>query len=99
MQEIPASVQATVNSIHRELKAKVGSSARAGKGSLPRPETQTEEQTKGGAAAGEIKAKRAIPASPKKGTKPEQPAAVSEKGFLNLLPNATKPERGDSVSY
>jgi hypothetical protein len=75
-----ASVQATVNSIHRELKAKVGSSVRAEKGSLARPKT-------------------AIPANPKNGSKPEQSAPVSEKGFLDLLPNATKPERGDSVSY
>ena len=99
MQEIPASVQATVNSIHRELRAKVGSSVRAGKRSLPRPQTHTAEQPKGGGAAGEIRAKKAIPGSPKNGSKPEQSAPVSEKGFLNLLPNATKPEKGDSVSY
>ena len=98
MQEIPASVQATVNSIHRELKSKVGSSARAGKGSLPRPQTHTAEQPKGGIAAGGTRAKRAIPANPKNGSKSEQSAPVSGKGFLNLLPNATKPERGDSVS-
>ena len=58
MQEIPASVQATVNSIHRELKAKVGSSVRTGKRSLPRPQTQTAEQPKCGGAAGEIRAKK-----------------------------------------
>ena len=99
MQEIPASVQATVNSIHRELKAKVGSSVRTGKKSFQRPQTHTAEQPKGGVAAGEIRAKKAIPARPRNGGKPEQSAPVSEKGFLNLLPNATKPERGDSVSY
>ena len=38
-------------------------------------------------------------ASPKNGSKTEQSAPVSERGFLNLLPNATKSERGDSVSY
>ena len=99
MQEIPASVQATVNSIHRELKAKVGSSVRAGKRSLPRPKKHTAEQPKGGVAAGEMKAKRAIPAGQKNGSKTEGSAPVSEKVFLNLLPNATKSERGDSVSY
>ena len=99
MQEIPASVQATVNSIHRELKAKVGSSVRAGKKSLPRPQTHKAEQPRGGIAAGEIRAKRAISASPKNGSKTEQSAPVSERGFLNLLPNATKPEKGHSATY
>ncbi len=65
MQEIPASVQATVNSIHCELKAKAGSSVRAGKRSLPQSQTHTAEQPKGRVAAGEIRAKRAIPTSPK----------------------------------
>ena len=99
MQEIPASVQATVNSIHRELKAKVGSSIRAGKRSLPRPKTHAAGQSKGGVAASEMKAKRAIPTGPKNGSKTENSAPVSAKGLLNLLPNATKSERGDSVSY
>jgi integrase len=99
MQEIPASVQATVNSIHRELKAKVGSSARAGKGPLPQPQKHTTERPKDRAAAGRISAKNAVPASSKNGSNPQQSAPASEKGFLNLLPNATKPERGDSVSY
>ena len=65
MQEIPASVQATVNSIHRELKAKVGSSVRAGKRSLPQPQTHTAGQPKGGVARGEIRSKRAIFGKPK----------------------------------
>jgi len=99
MQEIPASVQATVNSIHRELKAKAGSSVRAGKKPPPKPQTYAAEQPEGGVAAGEIRAKTASSASPKNGSRRKQSAPVSERGFLNLLPNATKPERGDSASY
>jgi integrase len=93
MQEIPASVQATINSIHRELKAKAGSSDRAGKKSLPGSDRRAAVKPK---RVG-IGAKRAIPSGPNNGSKLEQPAEA--KDLANLLPNATNSERGDSVSY
>jgi hypothetical protein len=100
MQEIPASVQATVNSIHRELKTKVrslagdGAESSATKRGKPVPIT-----ARGGLSVpAEVAAVEAPDASRERGGKSTVSAPVLEINFGNLLPNATKAVGGISVS-
>jgi hypothetical protein len=83
MQEISAGVEETVNLIHRELIA----GGQTGK--RPKAKAAPRRATDGTARKRSIGKKEARSASER----------ISKEGFRNLLPNATKPERADSVSY
>jgi hypothetical protein len=100
MQEIPASVQATVNSIHRELKTKVRSLADDGaESSMARHGTRAQITAKGGLSVpAEVASVEAPVASRERGGKSVVFAPVLEIGFGNLLPNATKAADRISVS-
>jgi hypothetical protein len=89
MQEIPASVQATVNSIHSELKTKSRSSVHAGvKAVTAKRKVQAGISTPRGIAAKKIPG-----AAREKGEGRRTSASRFNRGFGNLLPNATKLER------
>jgi len=99
MQEIPASVQATVNSIHRELKTKVKSLAGDGaESSVAKPGTRSSITARTGSAAAQVAAVKASVVGLERGGKSTVFAPVLEIGFGNLLPNATKAGAGTSVS-
>jgi hypothetical protein len=100
MQEIPASVQATVNSIHRELKTKVKSLADDGaESSVAKRKTRAPITARGGLSVPAEVAVVEVPvASRTRGGKRTVFAPVLETGFGNLLPNATKAVAGTSVS-
>ena len=83
MQEIPESVQATVNSIHSELSTK--SSLRNGQVWTAERRAQASLRSKARVAAKNISA-----GERKKGENRRAASSGSEKGFCNLLPNATK---------
>jgi hypothetical protein len=93
MQEIPASVQATVNSTHRELKTKSKPSiqVRAKASAAKRKARATVS------LPSEIGAKKLPALSREKGEDERTSEAVLDKGLGNLLPNATKPEKRVSV--
>jgi hypothetical protein len=96
MQEIPASVQATVNSIHRELQAKSKASGRLVE---PRAAAAKRKPRVVASSADEIATKRSPGVSREKGEDARSSETVLEKGFGNLLPNATKSEKPASVTY
>jgi integrase len=100
MQEIPASVQATVNSIHRELKTKVKSLAGDGaESSVAKRKTRAPITARGGLSVpAEVVVVEVPVASREREGKRTVFAPVLEIGFGNLLPNATKPEEGVAVS-
>ena len=99
MQEIPASVQATVNSIHRELKTKVKSLAGEGaESSVAKRVTRTSITARAGSTAAQVAAVKAPVAGRERGGKSTLFAPVLEMDFGNLLPNATKAADGTSVS-
>ena len=99
MQEIPASVQATVNSIHRELKTKVKSLTGDGaESSVAKRRTRASVTARGESVPAEITAVRTPVAGRERGGKSTVSAPVLEIGFGNLLPNATKAGDGTSVS-
>jgi len=83
MQEIPESVQATVNSIHSELSTK--SSSRNGQVWTAERRAQASLKSKAQIATQNISA-----GERKKGEDRRAASSDSEKGFGNLLPNATK---------
>ena len=91
MQEIPESVQATVNSIHSELKgtpsrqrAKSWTAAKRAQASRTSKERIVEK-------------KRSAEGS-RQGRKVPTSETTVQQGFGNLLPNATKPEKALAVS-
>jgi integrase len=92
MQEIPESVQATVNSIHSELRPKL--SSRTAKVWTAERRAQASVRSKERLAAKKISATER-----EKGESGRSSAPALNKGFGNLLPNATKPEKRVSVSY
>ena len=96
MQEIPASVQATVNSIHRELRAKSKASGRVVES---RAEAAKRKPRVVASSADEIATKRSPRVSREKGEDERSSEAVLEKDLGNLLPNATKSEKPASVTY
>jgi integrase len=96
MQEIPASVQATVNSIHRELQAKSKASGRVVESKAVAAKRKTRVVA---SSADEIATKRLPRVSREKGKDEGSSAAVLEKDLGNLLPNATKSEKPASVTY
>jgi hypothetical protein len=83
MQEIPESVQATVNSIHSELRPK--SASRGAQAWTAERRTQASLRSKAGIAAKNISA-----GERKKGENGRTATSASDRGFGNLLPNATK---------
>ena len=95
MQEIPASVQATVNSIHRELQAKSKASGRV----VESTAAAKRKPRVVASSADEIATKRLPRVSREKGENEPSSEAVLEKDFGNLLPNATKSEKPASVTY
>jgi integrase len=96
MQEIPASVQATVNSIHRELQAKSKASGRMVKS---RAAAAKRKPSVVSSPADEIATERLPRVSREKGKDERGSEAVLEKDLGNLLPNATKSEKPASVTY
>jgi integrase len=96
MQEIPASVQATVNSIHRELQAKSKASGRMVES---RAAAAKRKPSVVASPADEIATKRLPRVSRGKGEDERGSKAVLEKDLGNLLPNATKSEKPASVTY
>ena len=91
MQEIPESVQATVNSIHNELRAKpstrrtkVWTAARRAQASLKSKQL--------------IAAKKSTSERERKNDLARSSASALQQGFGNLLPNATKPEKALTAS-
>ena len=91
MQEILASVQATVKSIHRELKTKVKSLAGDGaETSVAKRRTRAPITARGESVPAEVASVEAPVASRERGGKRTVFAPVLEIGFGNLLPNATK---------
>jgi hypothetical protein len=93
MQEIPESVQATLNSIHRELKAKSKPSVPGG-AAAAKPRTQAAVVSGNG-----IEAKKIPAAGREKGESGRASATALDRSFGILLPNATKPEKGAFVSW
>lgn len=89
MQEIPASEQATVNSIHRELKAR----AKAHEGKKSQQPRNAVGKLRLLSTASKVKSGNVTTTSREKGGAKEMSALASQKGFENLLPNATKPRR------
>jgi integrase len=95
MQEIPASVQATVNSIHRELKTKSKPSTQVGaKASAAKRKARAATSL-----PDEIAAKKLPGVSREKGESGRTSEPILDRGVGNLLPNATKSEKRASVSY
>ncbi len=92
MQEIPESVQATVNSIHSELRAR--SAPGRAKGWTAARRAQASLKSKQRIAAKKIP----IEGQKKRGNSCASETALQQ-GFCNLLPNATKSGKGVSVSY
>jgi hypothetical protein len=94
-------VQATVNSIHRELKTKVKPLARNGTvSSVANCGTRMSIIAKGGSSVpAEVAAVEAPVARQERAGKRTVFAPVLEIGFGNLLPNATKAGDEISVSY
>jgi site-specific recombinase XerD len=92
MQEIPESVQATVNSIHSELSTM--SSSRTGQVWTAERRAQASLRSKARIAAKNISA-----GERKKGEGRRAASSGSEKGFCNLLPNATKRSGEQFVSH
>lgn len=91
MQEIPESVQATVNSIHSELKAK--SSRQRAKAWTANKRAQASRKSKQ-----RIVEKKRSAEDPGQGRKAPTSETTLQQGFGNLLPNATKPEKALAVS-
>ena len=91
MQEIPESVRATVNSIHSELRPK--SPSRTAKVWTAERRAQASVRSKERLAAKKISAPER-----KKGESGHNSAPALNRGFGNLLPNATKPEKRVFVS-
>jgi integrase len=91
MQEIPESVQATVNSIHSELRPK--SASRGAQVWTAERRAQASLKSKERIAAKKISAGRR-----KRGESGRTSTSGSERASSNLLPNATKPGKRVSVS-
>jgi hypothetical protein len=91
MQEIPESVQATVNSIHSELRPKLAS--RGAQAWTAERRTQASLKSKERIAAKKISA-----GGRKRGESGRTLASGSEGAFSDLLPNATKLAKRVSVS-
>jgi hypothetical protein len=93
-------VQATVNSIHRELKTKVKSLAGDGaETSVAKRVTRTPITARAGSAAAQVAAEKASVVGRERGGIRMVFAPVVEVDFGNLLPNATKAADGIFVSY
>jgi hypothetical protein len=96
MQEIPASVQATVNSIHREFQAK---SKASGQMVESRAAAAKRKPSVVASPADEIATRRSPRVSREKGEDERCSEDVLKKDLGNLLPNATKSEKRSSVTY
>jgi hypothetical protein len=95
MQGIPASVQGTVNSIHRELKTKYKPSIQVGgKASAAKRKSQAATSL-----PDEIATKKLPGVIREKGESGRTSEPILDRGFGNLLPTATKSKKRASVSY
>src|SRR5260370_19864397 len=93
MQEIPEGVRGTIDSIHRELTKSPGPNG-TGSGSKKATSRPVERKMESGGGKTRVSGRRTL----QERRSASDFKTPSQKGFENLLPNATKPEEAEPLS-
>ena len=93
MQEIPEGVRGTIDSIHRELTKSHGPNG-AGSGSKKATSRPVERKMESGGGKTRVSGRRTL----QDRRSASDFKTLSQKGFENLLPNATKPGEAEPLS-